>query len=122
MKTLLTCLLVLAVAGAAQAQTGVYFSEYLEGASNNKAVEIYNGTGEPVDLGGLELRLYSNGRPLADGPTASHAFSGTVADGVERVGGVDAALVALDRPQRRAGVKPAATGSSTFSWASRPAP
>lgn len=68
-------------AAADPATDGLLISEYVEGSSFNKAVEIYNGTGGPVDLDGLELRLYSNGRPLADGPTASHAFSGTVADG-----------------------------------------
>jgi len=28
----------------------VFFSEYIEGSSSNKAIEIYNGTGAPVDL------------------------------------------------------------------------
>ncbi len=60
---------------------GLVITEYVEGSSFNKAVEIYNGTGVTVDLEGLELRLYSNGRPLADGPSASHAFTGELADG-----------------------------------------
>ena len=38
-------------------------SEYIEGTSNNKAVEIFNGTGASVDLaaGDYDLRLYFNG-------------------------------------------------------------
>ena len=38
-------------------------SEYIEGSSNNKAVEIFNGTGASVDLaaGNYDLRVYSNG-------------------------------------------------------------
>lgn len=49
---------------AAQAAAGdLFISEYVEGSSLNKAIEIYNGTGAPVDLGagGYRLELYSNG-------------------------------------------------------------
>ena len=38
------------VAPASAAPTELFFSEYIEGSSNNKAVEIYNGTGAPIDL------------------------------------------------------------------------
>ncbi|SIS42764.1 chitobiase/beta-hexosaminidase C-terminal domain-containing protein [Salimicrobium flavidum] len=41
------------------------FSEYVEGSSYNKALEIYNGTGEPVDLSGYTVELYSNGSATA---------------------------------------------------------
>ena len=34
---------------ASAAPTELFFSEYIEGSSNNKAVEIYNGTGVAVD-------------------------------------------------------------------------
>ena len=34
----------------ASAPTELFFSEYIEGSSNNKALEIYNGTGVSVDL------------------------------------------------------------------------
>ena len=46
-----------ALAAHAQA-TGLLISEYAEGSSNNKAVEIYNGTGAAVDLaaGGCRAR------------------------------------------------------------------
>ena len=38
-------------------------SEYAEGTSNNKYVEIYNGTGASVDLSDYELWRASNPRP-----------------------------------------------------------
>ncbi|WP_078543726.1 CehA/McbA family metallohydrolase [Litchfieldia alkalitelluris] len=40
----------------------LFFSEYIEGSSNNKALEIYNGTGSAVDLSGYTVELYSNGK------------------------------------------------------------
>ena len=43
--------LVFALGSARAAPTELFFSEYIEGTSNNKALEIYNGTGAPVDLG-----------------------------------------------------------------------
>ncbi len=41
--------------------TELFFSEYIEGSSDNKALEIYNGTGAPVDLTDYKVELYSNG-------------------------------------------------------------
>jgi hypothetical protein len=35
--------------------TGVFFSEYLEGSSYNKALEIYNGTGASINLSGYTI-------------------------------------------------------------------
>lgn len=50
-----------ATAAAADPMTdGLVISEYIEGSSNNKAIEIYNGTGAAVSLAGVEYRLYSN--------------------------------------------------------------
>ncbi len=40
---------------------GVFFSEYVEGSGNNKAVEIYNGVGEAIDLNGCAVLVYANG-------------------------------------------------------------
>ncbi len=55
-------------------------SEYVEGSSNNKAIEIENKTGAPVDLGAGQytLRLYANG---ASTPGTSTPLTGTVAVG-----------------------------------------
>ena len=36
--------------GALAASSDLFFSEYIEGSSNNKALEIFNDTGAPVDL------------------------------------------------------------------------
>ncbi|MBG0787709.1 MAG: ExeM/NucH family extracellular endonuclease [Anaerolineaceae bacterium] len=58
--------------------TDLFISEYIEGGSFNKAIEIFNGTGAPVDLSQYSIELYSNG---ASSPTASTALSGTLADG-----------------------------------------
>ena len=58
----------------------VFFSEYIEGTSNNKALEIYNETGIAVDLAaeGYVIQMYFNGSSSA-GLTLN--LSGTVADG-----------------------------------------
>ncbi|SHI95374.1 T9SS type A sorting domain-containing protein [Flavobacterium haoranii] len=45
--------------------TDLYFSMYGEGSSNNKFIEIYNGTGSDVDLGDYSVELYSNGAATA---------------------------------------------------------
>jgi hypothetical protein len=44
------------------AQTSdLFFSEYVEGSSSNKYIEIYNGTGAAINLADYRLRLYTNG-------------------------------------------------------------
>ena len=42
-------------------QTDLFFSEYIEGSSNNKAIEIANFTGNTVDLSSYSLRKATNG-------------------------------------------------------------
>ena len=39
----------------------LFFSEYIEGTSNNKALEIYNPTTATVNLSSYAVKLYSNG-------------------------------------------------------------
>lgn len=39
----------------------IIISEYIEGSSYNKAIELYNGTGESIELSQYTLELYSNG-------------------------------------------------------------
>ena len=45
----------------------LFFSEYVEGSSFNKALEIYNGTGADVDLqaGGYNIQMFFNGSSSA---------------------------------------------------------
>lgn len=64
----------------AAAPTELFFSEYIEGSSYNKALEVYNGTGAAVDLGaGLyNIQMYSNGSTTAG---LTIYLVGTVADG-----------------------------------------
>lgn len=64
----------------ARAASELLISEYVEGSSNNKAIEIYNGTGAAVDLAanGYVLQTYFNGNPSA-GLTIN--LTGTVAPG-----------------------------------------
>ncbi len=82
MKHLLPAVLAVAVCGSAfaQAPDDLLISEYVEGSSFNKAVELYNGTGSAIDLGAERyyLRFYFNGNATAG---TSIALMGTVADG-----------------------------------------
>ncbi|MDA8744251.1 lamin tail domain-containing protein [Rubripirellula amarantea] len=39
----------------------IFISEYIEGSSNNKAIELYNNTGATLSLDGYSLSRYSNG-------------------------------------------------------------
>jgi hypothetical protein len=55
----------------------LFFSEYVEGSSNNKAIEIFNGTGAAVSLTGYTLEFYFNG---ATTPGRTITLTGTVAD------------------------------------------
>jgi hypothetical protein len=55
--------------------TDLIISEYVEGSSSNKYIEIFNGTGLSVDLSNYRLRLYSNG---ASSPSSDIQLSGTL--------------------------------------------
>jgi len=48
-------------ASASGCASELIFSEYVEGSGNNKFLEIYNGTGQDVDLADYEIRQYNNG-------------------------------------------------------------
>lgn len=60
--------------------SSLFFSEYIEGSSNNKALEIYNGTGGAVDLAAnsYNIQMYFNGSASA-GLTIN--LTGVIADG-----------------------------------------
>ena len=50
--------------------TDLFFSEYLEGSSNNKALEIYNPTNAPINLSTYSVKAYNNG-----GTTVSNSLT-----------------------------------------------
>jgi uncharacterized protein len=50
---------------AQAAANELFFSEYIEGSSNNKALEIYNGTGASVNLAGYSVQMFFNGATTA---------------------------------------------------------
>lgn len=58
------------------------FSEYVEGSSNNKAIEIYNAGSSAADLSAYSVELYSNGNTSG---TSKQALSGTLAPGATLV-------------------------------------
>ena len=59
--------------------TDLFFSEYIEGSSNNKALEIYNGTGSDITMTDhYSVALYSNG---ATDPSRTLDLDGVIADG-----------------------------------------
>lgn len=56
----------LLISGAAYSQcSDIFFSEYLEGSSNNKAIEIYNPTSSAINLTDYVIYRYNNGSPTA---------------------------------------------------------
>ena len=55
---------------AAQPCTEPFISEYLEGSSNNKALEIFNPRATPLNMAGYSLKAYNNG-----GTTVSNSFT-----------------------------------------------
>ncbi|MBW6459809.1 MAG: lamin tail domain-containing protein [Bacteroidales bacterium] len=73
-KTLLTAMMTIcATFLMAQDCSDLFFSEYVEGSANNKALEIYNPTNNPIDLGLYVIKRYSNGSPF---PTEALPLSG----------------------------------------------
>jgi len=48
-------------AGSGPCASELIISEYIEGSSNNKYLEIYNGTGNTVNMDDYDIRIYSNG-------------------------------------------------------------
>ena len=68
----------LCLANSSVAQTSdLLISEYIEGSSNNKYIEIFNGTSAPIDLSNYQIRLYSNGN---SSPNVTNTLSGFLAD------------------------------------------
>lgn len=65
-------------AGETGAADELIISEYVEGSSQNKAIEIYNGTGADVNLASYQLKLYSNGKTE---PSNTENLEGTLSHG-----------------------------------------
>src|SRR5690554_1098094 len=77
-KVLLSLGLLLSASISAQDCSELFISEYVEGWSNNKALEIYNPTSSPIDLSQYIVVRYSNGAGFADSEAAVQ-LSGTIA-------------------------------------------
>lgn len=68
----------------AQDYSDLIISEYVEGSGNNKAIEIYNGTGESVSLDDYVIRIAQNGNDfnLSDNNQGLYSkLSGSLAKG-----------------------------------------
>lgn len=63
---------------AATPASDLFISEYIEGSSLNKAIEIYNGTGASIELSPYSVALYANGSTSVK---SEMALSGTVPSG-----------------------------------------
>jgi len=63
---------------ALPAHAELLISEYVEGSSNNKAIEIYNPDAAEADLSVYKIEQYNNGGST---PTASFSLSGRLAPG-----------------------------------------
>jgi uncharacterized protein YjdB len=68
MKKVFLLLTMLGMALLAKAQTDLIISEYVEGWSTNKALELYNPTNTPISMASYRVTRYSNGQdvPPAD--------------------------------------------------------
>lgn len=57
-----------------QGCSDLFFSEYVEGYANNKALEIYNPTSAAINLSGYSIARFSNGGTTADPETSRPAY------------------------------------------------
>jgi predicted extracellular nuclease len=93
---MLTTTLVAAPATPSAAATpDLMISEYIEGSSFNKSIEIYNGTGSTVDLSSYALELYSNGSATVSQSVALTGFLDHDDVFVVSHGSSDAAILAV---------------------------
>jgi hypothetical protein len=77
MKTTLSSIIALLISFTTYSQcTNLFFSEYIEGSSNNKALEIFNPTSNTIDLTDYVVYRQNNGAPT---PQDSLFLPGTLA-------------------------------------------
>ena len=69
MKKILLLITFLCFSGLIKAQTDLIISEYVEGWSTNKALEIFNPTNAAIDLSGYRITRYSNGSDIPPAET-----------------------------------------------------
>ncbi|MBI1838173.1 MAG: lamin tail domain-containing protein [Flavobacteriia bacterium] len=62
----------------AQNCTELFISEYVEGSGNDKAIELYNPTGNAIDLAGYRIERFSNGQSTSSSGGVLN-LSGTIA-------------------------------------------
>lgn len=69
----------LLISSVTAASSSLFFSEYVEGSSNNKALELFNPTGNSVTLtDAYSIKLFANGSST---PTATIPLTGSVVGG-----------------------------------------
>jgi len=100
MKKFLLSITVFCAASVAFSQSpcsDLFISEYIEGTSSNKALEIYNPTPNPIDLSNYSLVKFFNGSTTANDTLIMSGMlaPGTTYNIVDPDSGVDAGLVAL---------------------------
>jgi RPA family protein len=79
MKYIYTLLAIVFVSFQAKSQcSDLFFSEYIEGSSNNKAIEIFNPTNTAIDLGTYRVNLYTNGNSTPNSTNSINLPSGTM--------------------------------------------
>lgn len=78
-RTLLVLSTFLSTMTFAQNCTELFISEYVEGVGNNKALEIYNPTANPIDLSGYFVTRLSNGATIGSASAANSVqLTGTI--------------------------------------------
>lgn len=70
---------------AATTASDLFFSEYIEGSSYNKALEIFNGTGQDIDLSVYTVVQFNNGGSQTSGNAYALPLTGTLENGDEYV-------------------------------------
>ncbi len=74
-KRLIAALCLSAIAPLSSASDDVIISEYVEGSSYNKAIELFNGTDESINLSDYSLQYFFNGNTT---PGRTISLSGTI--------------------------------------------